>query len=170
MSQPAPVHSIPNTLHTQSESPSPPLGGSSLGGLPSKQYTRLLRVLLALIVGVYVVYSSFGIAAPFLWGHNGFHGATYAQRARMTQRFHIVTPATWGGHVRPPEPQSYYLHHPIGYHHLLVPAFVLLGDSEPVVRGVAVAGGVLLLLLLHRLVRRWWSEEGACLLYTSRCV
>lgn len=163
MSQSAPVHSIPNPSPDQGEPSSLSAGGSRLGGLPNKQYTRVLRVLLALIVGVYVVYSSFGIAAPFLWGHNGFHGATYAQRARMTQRFHIVTPATWGGHVRPPEPQSYYLHHPIGYHHLLVPAFVLLGDSEPVVRGVAVAGGILLLLLLYRLVRRWWSEEGALL-------
>jgi 4-amino-4-deoxy-L-arabinose transferase-like glycosyltransferase len=127
------------------------------------QHSRLWRGLLVLIVSIYVVYSSFGIAAPFLWGHNGFHGATYAQRARMTQRFHIVTPATWGGYVKPPIPQSYYLHHPIGYHHLLVPVFMLLGDKEPVVRGVAAAGGVLLILLLYRLVRRWWSEEAAIL-------
>ena len=74
MSQSAPVHSIPNPSPDQGESSSLSTSGSRLGGLPNKQYTRVLRVLLALIVGVYVVYSSFGIAAPFLWGHNGFHG------------------------------------------------------------------------------------------------
>ena len=35
-------------------------------------------------VCLYLLYSSFGIAGPFLWGHHGYHGATYALRARMT--------------------------------------------------------------------------------------
>ena len=100
------------------------------------------RALLALIIGIYLVYSSFGIAGPFLWGHHGYHGATYAQRARMTLRYHIVTPATWNGYAQAPEPQSFYLHHPIGYHHVLVPFMGLLGEAEWVVRGVAVLGGV----------------------------
>ena len=125
--------------------------------------SRLHRGLLALIIGVYLVYSSFGIAGPFLWGHHGYHGATYAQRARMTLRYHIVTPATWNGYVQPPEKQSFYLHHPIGYHHVLVPFMGLLGEAEWVVRGVAVLGGVPLLLALFALVRRFWSAGAALL-------
>ncbi len=125
---------------------------------------------MALIIGVYLVYSSFGIAGPFLWGHHGYHGATYAQRARMTLRYHIVTPATWNGYAQAPEPQSFYLHHPIGYHHILVPFMGLLGESEWVVRGVAVLGGVPLLLALFALVRRFWSEAAgllACAIYVA---
>lgn len=130
-------------------------------GSPRRQ--RVVRALLALIIGIYLVYSSFGIAGPFLWGHHGYHGATYAQRARMTLRYHIVTPATWNGFSLPPEPQSFYLHHPIGYHHLLVPFMAVLGESEWVVRGVAVLGGVPLLLALFALVRRFWSDWAALL-------
>jgi 4-amino-4-deoxy-L-arabinose transferase-like glycosyltransferase len=123
----------------------------------------LVRGLLALIIGMYLVYSSFGIAGPFLWGHHGYHGATYAQRARMTLRYHIITPATWNGSSLPPEPQSFYLHHPIGYHHVLVPFMALLGESEWVIRGVAVLGGVPLLLALFALVRRFWDDYAALL-------
>lgn len=124
---------------------------------------RHVSGLLALIIGVYLAYSSFGIAGPFLWGHHGYHGATYAQRARMTLRYHIVTPATWNGSSLPPEPQSFYLHHPIGYHHILVPFMALLGESEWVVRGVAVLGGLPLILALFALVRRFWSDYAALL-------
>lgn len=136
-------------------------GPAEVPSSPRRQ--RTVRALLALIVGIYLVYSSFGIAGPFLWGHHGYHGATYAQRARMTLRYHIVTPATWNGFVQPPEPQSFYLHHPIGYHHLLVPFMAVLGESEWVVRGVAVLGGVPLLLALFALLRRFWSDWAALL-------
>ena len=52
---------------------------------------------LAVCVFVYCLYSSFGIAAPFWWGHHGYHGATYMLRARMSLRLHMLSPATWGG-------------------------------------------------------------------------
>src|SRR3954471_12763537 len=118
---------------------------------PPPKSPKAVRALLALIVGVYLVYSSFGIAGPFLWGHHGYHGATYAQRARMTLRYHIITPATWNGYSLPPEPQSFYLHHPSCSHHVRVPCMAALGESEWVVRGVAVLGGVPLLLALFAL-------------------
>ena len=144
----------------------------SAGTAPSSspQRQRIVRSLLALIIGIYLAYSSFGIAGPFLWGHHGYHGATYAQRARMTLRYHIVTPATWNGFSQLPEPQSFYLHHPIGYHHVLVPFMALLGESEWVVRGVAVLGGVPLLLALFALVRRFlsdWAALLACAVYVA---
>jgi 4-amino-4-deoxy-L-arabinose transferase-like glycosyltransferase len=91
------------------------------------------------------LYSSFGIAGPYLWGHFGYHGATYVLRARMTLRFHLLTPATWPGFVVPPLPQSFYFHHPIGYHHILVPFLWLFGDHEWVARAVAAGGGLLCL-------------------------
>src|SRR5207302_1750169 len=68
---------------------------------PARPRRWPVRVGLALVVAIYLAYSSFGIAAPFLWGHHGYHGATYMQRAKMTLRFHMLTPATWAGYEYP---------------------------------------------------------------------
>lgn len=122
-----------------------------------------LRLALASVVAVYLIYSSFGIAGPFLWGHYGYHAASYAMRARMTMRYGLVVPATAAGFDGAPGPEAYYLHHPIGYHHLLVPFFKVLGESEWVVRLVAVLGGLVMLWSLYRLVRRFWSDTTALL-------
>lgn len=118
-------------------------------------------VALALVVAVYLIYSSFGIAGPFLWGHFGHHAASYSMRARMTLRYGLVVPATAAGFDGAPGPEAYYLHHPIGYHHLIVPFFKILGESEWVVRLVPVLGGLVLLWSLYRLVRRFWSDTTA---------
>lgn len=136
---------------------------SAAAAAPRPPRPAWIRAGLALIVSVYLIYSSFGVAAPFLWGHHGYHGGTYAQRARMTLRFHIVTPANWIGHVLPPAPYSYYLHHPIGYHHLLVPIIWLFGEHEWVLRGAAALGGLPLLFALFFLVRKLWSDRAALL-------
>jgi hypothetical protein len=117
---------------------------------------------MAIVVSVYLAYSSFGVAAPFFWGHHGYHGATYMQRARMTLRFHMVTPATWAGYDYPPK-FSWYFHHPIGYHHLLDLPVALLGAHEWIARGLAALGGLPLIFALYVLVRRWWSREAALL-------
>src|SRR5262245_48135303 len=123
---------------------------------PDERPRRLwpVRVGMALVVAVYLAYSSFGIAAPFLWGHHGYHGATYVQRARMTLRFHMVTPATWAGYDYPPV-NSMYFHHPIGYHHLLEVAILLFGDQEYVARGFASFGGLFVLWALFALCKRY---------------
>ena len=88
-----------------------------------------MRAGLFVVVAIYVASSLFGIAAPLLWGHHGYHGATYMLRAIMTLRFHIVTPSNWAGYEYPPR-FSWYFHHPIGYHHLLVPWVALFGAKE----------------------------------------
>jgi hypothetical protein len=121
-----------------------------------------VRLGVALVVGVYLAYSSFGIAGYFLWGHHGYHGATYMQRAKMTLRFGLVTPTTAWGYEQPTW-ASYYFHHPIGYHHLLDLPILIFGDHEWVARGVAAAGGLFTLWALFALVRRWWSREWALL-------
>lgn len=124
---------------------------------------RWLRLAIAAVVAVYLLYSSFGIAGPFLWGHYGYHAASYVMRARMTMRYGLVVPATAAGFGGAPGREAYYLHHPIGYHHVLVPFFKVLGESEWVVRLVPVLGGLLLLASLYRLVRRYWSDTTALL-------
>jgi 4-amino-4-deoxy-L-arabinose transferase-like glycosyltransferase len=118
-----------------------------------------VRVGLALVAAIYCLYSSFGIAAPFWWGHHGYHGATYMLRARMSLRLHMLSPATWGGYETPPL-AALYFHHPIGYHHLLTLLIPIFGDHEWLARGVAVAGGLVALWALYVLVRTFWSREA----------
>ena len=118
-----------------------------------------VRAGLAVCVAIYCIYSSFGIAAPFWWGHHGYHGATYMLRARMSLRLHMLSPATWGGFEKPPLPALYF-HHPIGYHHLLTLLIPIFGDHEWLARGVAAAGGLVALWALYLLVRTFWSREA----------
>jgi 4-amino-4-deoxy-L-arabinose transferase-like glycosyltransferase len=118
-----------------------------------------VRVGLAIATAVYCIYSAFGIAAPFWWGHHGYHGATYMLRARMSLRLHMISPATWGGFETPPS-AALYFHHPIGYHHLLTLLIPIFGDHEWLARAVAAAGGLLALWALYALVARNWSREA----------
>jgi hypothetical protein len=116
----------------------------------------LVRAALAVVVAAYLGYSAFGIAAPFYWGHHGYHGATYMLRARTSLRQHMVAPATWTGFDRPPL-NALYFHHPIGYHHLLTVTVPIFGEKEWLPRALAALGGLATLLALYRLVRRAWS-------------
>jgi hypothetical protein len=118
-----------------------------------------VRIGLAITTLVYCVYSAFGIAAPFWWGHHGYHGATYMLRARMSLRLHMLSPATWGGFETPPQ-NALYFHHPIGYHHLLTLLIPIFGDHEWLARGLAAAGGLVALWALYALVSRFWSREA----------
>jgi hypothetical protein len=118
-----------------------------------------VRAGLAICTFIYLLYSSFGICAPFWWGHHGYHGATYMLRARMSLRLHMLSPATWGGFEKPPL-AALYFHHPIGYHHLLTLLIPIFGDHEWLARGVAVAGGLVALWALWVLVRTFWSREA----------
>lgn len=140
-----------------------PGGGPHLQGEPPDRTPNWVRLGLFFVLSVYVLYSSFGIAGPYLWGHFGYHGATYVLRARMTLRFHLLTPATWPGFVVPPLPQSFYFHHPIGYHHLLVPFLWLFGDHEWVARAVAAGGGLLCLGALYALTKRHFGAPAGLL-------
>lgn len=117
-----------------------------------------VRVGLAIVTFIYCLYSSYGIAAPFWWGHHGYHGATYMLRARMSLRLHMLSPATWGGFEKPPL-AALYFHHPIGYHHLLTILIPIFGDHEWLARGLAAAGGLTTLWALYKLVARFWSRE-----------
>ncbi|MFI5290153.1 MAG: ArnT family glycosyltransferase, partial [Polyangia bacterium] len=119
-----------------------------------------VRIVLALAVTVYIVYSSFGIAHPCLWGHMGHHEAEYMMRVRTTFRQHMLTPATHAGYDVPPW-QDYYFHHPIGYHHLLGIFTLIVGDHIWTPTLFPALTGLLTMLALFVLVRRWWSREWA---------
>jgi hypothetical protein len=127
---------------------------------PAQRRSQLIRVGLALAVAVYLVYSSFGIAGPFYWGHHGYHGAIYTMRARTSLRQHMIAPATWTGYD-PPALNSLYFHHPIGYHHILTALIPLVGDAEWVARSVAVVGGLFALWAIWAVARRMWGEAAA---------
>jgi len=127
---------------------------------PPQRRNPLIRAGLALAVAVYLVYSSFGIAGPFYWGHHGYHGAIYTMRARTSLRQHMIAPATWTGYD-PPALNSLYFHHPIGYHHILTALIPIVGDAEWVARSVAVAGGLFALWALWAVARRMWGEAAA---------
>jgi 4-amino-4-deoxy-L-arabinose transferase-like glycosyltransferase len=118
-----------------------------------------VRVGLALTTLLYLVYSSFGIAAPFWWGHHGYHGATYMLRARMSLRFHMLAPATFTGYDFPTK-DAFYFHHPIGYHHILTVLVPIFGEHEWLARAVAVVGGLFTMWALYSLVKRMWSREA----------
>ena len=121
-----------------------------------------VRVGLALVVCIYLVYCSFGIAAPFWWGHYGYHGAQYLLRARLSLRLHTIYPITWSG-WEPGPLNALYFHHPIGLHHLLTLTVPIFGDHEWLARLVGVTGGLASMWALYRLVARYWSRElGLC--------
>ena len=121
---------------------------------------RARRAALAAIVFVYLVYSSFGVAHPVLWGHYGHHAGEYLLRALASLRFHLVVPATSPGFA-PPRPETIYLHHPIGYHHLYTLLIALFGNHHWIAAVAPALSGLLVMWALHSLVARHWGERAA---------
>jgi hypothetical protein len=122
-----------------------------------------VRAGLAITVAIYLVYSCFGILAPFWWGHHGYHGAQYLLRARMSLRLHTIYPITWSGFDPTYPSNALYFHHPIGLHHLLTLTVPIFGEHEWLARLVGVTGGLLAIWSLYRLVARFWCREGGLL-------
>ena len=120
------------------------------------------RIALALAVAVLIGYSLFGIDCPFYWGHHGYSGAVYLMRARTSLRNHTLAPCNWTG-FDPPRPDALYLHHPIGYHHLLTLMIPIFGDHEWVGRLAGLLGTLLVVFVLYTTVRRFWSREAGAL-------
>lgn len=129
-----------------------------------------VRAALLLALAVLVAYSLFGIAAPLYWGHHGYNAAIYLMRARTSLRQHILVPCNWTG-FDPPRPDALYLHHPIGYHHLLTLLIPIFGDHEWLARAVGLAGTLLVCGVLYTTVRRFWSREaGAVAVWIYVCL
>jgi 4-amino-4-deoxy-L-arabinose transferase-like glycosyltransferase len=121
-----------------------------------------VRIALYLALALLVAYSLFGIAAPLYWGHDGYNAAVYLLRARTSLRNHILVPCNWTG-FDPPRPDALYLHHPIGYHHILTLLIPIFGDHEWLARAVGLAGSLLVCGVLYSTVKRFWSREAGAL-------
>lgn len=132
----------------------------------SSRSQKLIYVCLFLVVAIYLLYSSFGLFAPFWWGHHGYHGALYTLRARMSLRLGTIYPYNWSGWEKGPL-NSLYMHHPIGLHHLLTLTIPIFGDGEHMARLVGVLSGLFLLFVLWHVGRRRWSELGGLLAVTA---
>ncbi len=120
------------------------------------------RYLLAFSIGLYLVYSSFGFAHPVLWGHYGFHTSAYLTRALASIRFGLIVPADSNGFA-PPPPDTIYLHHPFGYHHIYTLLIALFGNRAWFGAVVPALTGLLLIWALHTLVRHFWGPWAAVL-------
>jgi len=121
-----------------------------------------VRIALYAALAVLVAYSLFGVAAPLYWGHDGYNAAVYLLRARTSLRNHILVPCNWTG-FDPPRPDALYLHHPIGYHHILTLLIPIFGDHEWLARVVGLSGTLLVCGVLFSTVRRFWSREAGAL-------
>ncbi len=120
---------------------------------------RLAVVVVALL---FVGYGSFGVAAPFFWGHNGYNGAVYMLRARMTLRHHTVDPLNWTGFDKP-EPGALYYHHPVLGHHFLSALVPIFGQVEWLPRACNLAFGLVTILAIFAVGRRFFSPAVGAL-------
>jgi hypothetical protein len=127
-----------------------------------KQERWLRRGGLALLLAVFASYALWGIAAPFAWGHYGYHGGFHGAAARNLSRHGVFTPTPHIGQSAPPE-RSGYLHHPIVCPQYLVPLQGVFGDREWVIRVVPVLFTLATLLLVVAVGRRFWGGFGGLL-------
>jgi len=127
-----------------------------------RQDRWLRRGVLALLLAAYAGYALWGIAAPFAWGHYGYHGGFHGAAARNLSRHGVFTPTPHIGQSSPPD-KSGYLHHPIVCPQYLVPLQGIFGDHEWVIRVVPVVFTLAALLLVVAVGRRFWGEWGGLL-------
>ena len=110
--------------------------------------------LVVLGVVLFLLSSAYGLAGPFYYGHYGYHGGSYATWARGTLRFHTIYPVNQPGFA-PPDPATYYVHHPVFTHQLITFTFALFGAHEWSVRLGAMIPTLVSLLLLAGIAWRY---------------
>lgn len=120
--------------------------------------SRLALIALLAIVALFVIIGSFGLTAPFFWGHGGYHGAVYMLRARMSWRHHTPDPLSWTG-FDPPEPGALYYHHPVMGHHFLTALTPIFGEVEWLPRACGVTFGVVAVLAIYAIGARFFSRR-----------
>src|SRR5437016_645957 len=123
------------------------------------------RAALALVIcsGIALLVSGlYGIDAPFVAGHYGYHGAAYSTRARNTLRHGSILPVDVPTFYQP-RPAQYYLHHPILTHQLVTLTITILGDHEYSIRAAGLLACFACFVLLARLVWIYWGPWQAVL-------
>ncbi len=114
---------------------------------------RIGAGLLLLAIAAFWFGASYGLKAPFYYGHYGFHGGSYATWARGTIRHHTVYPVNEPG-FSAPRPHTYYVHHPVLTHQLVTLTFLLFGQHEWSVRLGALIPSFASLLLVAAIAWR----------------
>jgi hypothetical protein len=97
--------------------------------------------------------ATYGLTGPFYYGHYGYHGGSYATWARGTLRHHTIYPVNEPGFAAP-QPQTYYIHHPVFTHQLVTLTFALFGEHEWSVRAGALIPSFASLLLVSAVAWR----------------
>jgi hypothetical protein len=110
--------------------------------------------LVALAVVVFALFASYGITSPFYYGHYGYHGGSHATWARGTLRHHTIYPVNEPGFAAP-NPQTYYIHHPVLTHQFVTLTFALFGQHEWSVRLGALISSFACLLLVTAIAWRY---------------
>ena len=122
-------------------------------GIVATRERRLGAGLVGLGVVLFWLGATYGLAAPFYYGHYGYHGGSYATWARGTLRHHTIYPVNEPG-FEPPSPQTYYIHHPVLTHQLVVITFAIFGQHEWSVRLGALIPSFASLLLVSAIAWR----------------
>ncbi len=122
-----------------------------------------VRSAFAIVVAAQVLVCFWGIADPWVRGHNGFNGSAFHLAARNTLRWGIILPVQYYTKATPPAAAEAYTHHPLGMHLTNVASLWLFGDSEASIRLVPAVHGILAILALMILVRRLWGDGHALL-------
>lgn len=98
----------------------------------------------------------YGLGAPFVFGHLGYHGGEYATRAKHTLHNGTFLPVNVPGHSYPGN-AALYLHHPVLTHHLVTVGFLILGEHEFVVRLAALFAAFVMSAAFCAVL---WKYEG----------
>lgn len=105
----------------------------------------------------------YGINAPFVFGHLGYHGGEYSTRARHTLHNGVFLPNNMPGYHYPGD-AFLYLHHPVLTHQLVTLAFSILGEHEFAVRIAALFATLAMTgafaALLFRYAGPWLAALG----------
>jgi Dolichyl-phosphate-mannose-protein mannosyltransferase len=109
--------------------------------------------LVGLGILLFWVGATYGLTGPFYYGHYGYHGGSYATWARGTLRHHTIYPVNEPG-FSAPQPQTYYIHHPVLTHQLVTLTFAVFGEHEWSVRAGALIPSFASLLLVSAIAWR----------------
>ncbi len=115
----------------------------------------------ALLVFVFTLLCLHAIGTLWLWGHNGFNGAAFAQAARNSLRFGMVGQAQYYMGLEPPPATEIYTHHPMALHAHLIAVFAIFGDAAWVARLVPAVYSVACLVMLMVAAKRWFGPAVA---------
>lgn len=104
-----------------------------------------------------------GVANGWVWGHDGFNGAAFAQAVRNSLRFHTWGMAQYHMGLAQPETWEFYTHHPMLLNLHIMGLFKAFGYSEWGARLPSACYSWLSLMMLFLFVKRYYGRAYALL-------